>query len=51
MPVIDGLRAAATTVQPGALRLLFVLLAIPSARIADAVSARARRRQQSGSLL
>lgn len=31
--------------------LLFVLLAIPSARIADAVSARARRRQQSGSLL
>ncbi|SDF52198.1 amino acid ABC transporter membrane protein, PAAT family [Blastococcus aurantiacus] len=31
--------------------LLFVLLAIPSARVADAVSARARRRQQSGSLL
>ena len=31
--------------------LLFVLLAVPSARVADAVSARARRRQQSGSLL
>lgn len=31
--------------------LLFVLLAVPSARIADAVSARARRRQQSGNLL
>ncbi|MEI4271871.1 amino acid ABC transporter permease [Klenkia sp. LSe6-5] len=31
--------------------LLFVLLAVPSARIADAVSARARRRQQSGSAL
>jgi polar amino acid transport system permease protein len=31
--------------------LLFVLLAVPSARIADSVSARARRRQQSGSLL
>jgi len=31
--------------------LLFVLLAIPSARVADALSARARRRQQSGSLL
>jgi polar amino acid transport system permease protein len=31
--------------------LLFVLLAVPSARLADAVSARARRRQQSGSLL
>ncbi|MGY1695387.1 MULTISPECIES: amino acid ABC transporter permease [unclassified Geodermatophilus] len=31
--------------------LLFVLLAIPSARFADAVTARARRRQQSGSLL
>ncbi|MCO7219885.1 amino acid ABC transporter permease [Klenkia sp. PcliD-1-E] len=31
--------------------LLFVLLAVPSARIADAVSARARRRQQSGSVL
>ncbi len=31
--------------------LLFVLLAVPSARVADAVAARARRRQQSGSLL
>ena len=31
--------------------LLFVLLAVPSARIADTVAARARRRQQSGSLL
>jgi polar amino acid transport system permease protein len=31
--------------------LLFVLLAVPSARVADHVSARARRRQQSGSLL
>jgi polar amino acid transport system permease protein len=31
--------------------LLFVLLAVPSARLADAVSARARRRQQSGGLL
>ena len=31
--------------------LLFVLLAVPSARLADHVSARARRRQQSGSLL
>jgi polar amino acid transport system permease protein len=31
--------------------LLFVLLAVPCARVADAVSARARRRQQSGSLL
>jgi polar amino acid transport system permease protein len=31
--------------------LLFVLLAVPTARLADAVSARARRRQQSGSLL
>jgi polar amino acid transport system permease protein len=31
--------------------LLFVLLAVPSARLADAVTARARRRQQSGSLL
>jgi polar amino acid transport system permease protein len=31
--------------------LLFVLLAVPSARLADAVSARARRRQQSGNLL
>jgi polar amino acid transport system permease protein len=31
--------------------LLFVLLAVPSARLADAVSARARRRQQSGSVL
>jgi polar amino acid transport system permease protein len=31
--------------------LLFVLLAIPSARLADTVTARARRRQQSGSLL
>jgi polar amino acid transport system permease protein len=31
--------------------LLFVLLAVPSARVADAVSARARRRQQSGGLL
>jgi polar amino acid transport system permease protein len=31
--------------------LLFVLLAVPTARIADAVSARARRRQQSGHLL
>jgi polar amino acid transport system permease protein len=31
--------------------LLFVLLAVPSARVADAVSARARRRQQAGNLL
>jgi polar amino acid transport system permease protein len=31
--------------------LLFVLLAVPSARLADAVTARARRRQQSGNLL
>lgn len=31
--------------------LLFVLLAVPSARRADAVTARARRRQQSGNLL
>jgi polar amino acid transport system permease protein len=31
--------------------LLFVLLAVPTARLADAVTARARRRQQSGSLL
>ncbi|MGY1603487.1 amino acid ABC transporter permease [Geodermatophilus sp. SYSU D00815] len=31
--------------------LLFVLLAVPSARLADHVTARARRRQQSGSLL
>ncbi|WP_222267601.1 amino acid ABC transporter permease [Modestobacter marinus] len=31
--------------------LLFVVLAVPSARLADAVTARARRRQQSGSLL
>jgi polar amino acid transport system permease protein len=31
--------------------LLFVLLAVPSARLADAVTARARRRQQSGGLL
>jgi polar amino acid transport system permease protein len=31
--------------------LLFVLLAVPTARLADAVNARARRRQQSGSLL
>jgi polar amino acid transport system permease protein len=31
--------------------LLFVLLAVPSARLADAVSARARRRQQAGGLL
>jgi polar amino acid transport system permease protein len=31
--------------------LLFVLLAVPSARVADAVTARARRRQQSGNLL
>jgi polar amino acid transport system permease protein len=31
--------------------LLFVLLAVPCARVADAVSARARRRQQSGGLL
>jgi polar amino acid transport system permease protein len=31
--------------------LLFVLLAVPSARLADAVTARARRRQQSGTLL
>ncbi|MCW2583877.1 MAG: polar amino acid transporter, inner rane subunit [Klenkia sp.] len=31
--------------------LLFVLLAVPSARIADAVAVRARRRQQSGSVL
>jgi polar amino acid transport system permease protein len=31
--------------------LLFVLLAVPSARLADAVSARARRRQQAGNLL
>jgi polar amino acid transport system permease protein len=31
--------------------LLFVLLAVPSARLADAFAARARRRQQSGSLL
>jgi polar amino acid transport system permease protein len=31
--------------------LLFVLLAVPSARLADAVTARARHRQQSGSLL
>ena len=31
--------------------LLFVLLAVPSARLADHVSARARRRQQSGNLL
>jgi len=31
--------------------LLFVLLAVPSARLADAVTARARRRQQAGNLL
>jgi polar amino acid transport system permease protein len=31
--------------------LLFVLLAVPSARIADGVAARARRRQQTGSVL
>ena len=31
--------------------LLFVLLAVPSARLADAFAARARRRQQSGSIL
>ena len=31
--------------------LLFVLLAVPTARLADAAAARARRRQQSGSLL
>jgi polar amino acid transport system permease protein len=31
--------------------LLFVLLAVPSARLADAVSARVRRRQQAGGLL
>jgi polar amino acid transport system permease protein len=31
--------------------LLFVLLAVPTARLADAVTTRARRRQQSGSLL
>ena len=31
--------------------LLFVALAVPSARLADAVSARARRRQQAGNLL
>ena len=31
--------------------LLFVVLAVPSARLADHVTARARRRQQSGSLL
>ena len=31
--------------------LLFVLLAVPSARLADAVAARARRRQQAGNLL
>jgi polar amino acid transport system permease protein len=31
--------------------LLFVLLAVPSARLADAVNARALRRQQAGSLL
>jgi polar amino acid transport system permease protein len=31
--------------------LLFVLLAVPSARLADYVSARARRRQQAGNLL
>jgi polar amino acid transport system permease protein len=31
--------------------LLFVLLAVPSARLADAVTARARRREQSGMLL
>jgi polar amino acid transport system permease protein len=31
--------------------LLFVLLAVPTARIADAVATRARRRQQSGHLL
>jgi polar amino acid transport system permease protein len=31
--------------------LLFVLLAVPSARLADAVSARARRREQAGMLL
>ena len=31
--------------------LLFVALAIPSARLADAVAARARRRQQAGNLL
>ncbi len=31
--------------------LLFVVLAVPSARLADAVSARARRRQQAGSIL
>jgi polar amino acid transport system permease protein len=31
--------------------LLFVLLAVPSARLADHVSARARRRQQAGNLL
>ena len=31
--------------------LLFVLLAVPSARLADAYAARARRRQQSGSIL
>jgi polar amino acid transport system permease protein len=31
--------------------LLFVLLAVPSARLADHVTARARRRQQSGNLL
>jgi polar amino acid transport system permease protein len=31
--------------------LLFVALAVPSARLADAVAARARRRQQAGNLL
>ena len=40
--------AAAAYIVAG---LLFVLLAVPSARLADAVAARARRRQQSGSLL
>ena len=41
-------------IDPGRLvvaGLLFVLLAVPSARLADSVSARARRRQQAGGLL
>jgi polar amino acid transport system permease protein len=57
LSVVDAVRAAQIVVgqtfnfTPYVVAgLLFVLLAVPSARIADAVSARARRRQQSGNL-
>jgi polar amino acid transport system permease protein len=58
LSAIDAVRAAQIAVGQSfnftpyvVAGLLFVLLAVPSARLADAVNARARRRQQSGNLL